>query len=294
MKIGFVGLGNMGAPMVENLLKAGHAVSVFDINASALAHAAACGATAENSPKAVAAKSDLVITALPSPRHVKQVYLADDGILAGAAKGACLVDCSTIDPGSARELIAAATKHGQQMADAPISGGSLGAKAGTLTFMVGAEADLFSRLEPILKCMGTNIVRCGGPGSGQTVKICNNLLLAISMTGTSEVMALGVKLGLDPTILANVINTSSGRCFSSDTANPWPGISPDAPASHGYTPGATAEIMLKDITLALDAARQVKQPTMLGGMTEQLYQMLISRGLGSKDLSSIIKLYADV
>jgi len=294
MKIGFIGLGNMGAPMVENLLKAGHAVCAFDINASALAHATACGASVESSPKAVAACSDFIITALPSPRHVRQVYLADDGILAGAARDACLVDCSTIDPDTARELVDAAAKNGQRMADAPISGGSLGAKAGSLTFMVGAEADLFSRLEPVLKCMGANVVRCGGPGSGQAVKICNNLLLAISMTGTSEVMALGVKLGLDPAILAQVINTSSGRCFSSDTYNPWPGISPDAPASHGYMPGATAEIMLKDITLALDAARQVKQPAMLGGITEQLYHMLISRGLGSKDLSSIIKLYADV
>lgn len=187
MRVGFVGLGNMGAPMVVNFLKAHYQVSVFDINASALTHAVASGAMAENSPKAVAARSDFVITALPSLRHVKEVYLANDGILTGAAKTTCLVDCSTIDLDSARELIDTAAKNGQQMADAPISDGSLCAKAGTLTFMIGAEPDLFSYIEPVLKCMGTNVVRCGGPGSGQAVKICNNLLLAISMTGTSKV-----------------------------------------------------------------------------------------------------------
>lgn len=293
MRVGFVGLGNMGAPMVANLLKAGLTVIVFDINPASVAAAVAGGAVAAASAKEVAAQADLVLTALPSPRLVKQVYLADDGILAGAGKDTVLVDCSTIDPPTARELVNAAAARGLQMADAPISGGTLGAQAGTLTFMVGAETDLFARIEPVLKHMGKNIIHCGGPGSGQVVKICNNLLLAISMTGTSEVMALGVKLGVDPKVLASAINTSSGRCFSSDTMNPWPGVSPDAPASHGYAPGGTAETMLKDINLAVDAAREVKQPVMLGAASQQLYQMLIARGWGEKDLSAIIQLYRD-
>lgn len=283
----------MGAPMVVNLLKGAQSVIVFDINPQAIADAVVNGAIAASSPKDVAAQSDLVITTLPSPRHVKQVYLANDGILAGACQSAILVDCSTIDPHTVRDLVSAAIKNGQQMADAPISGGTLGAAAGTLTFMVGADANLFARIEPILKLMGKNVICCGESGSGQIVKICNNLLLAISMIGTSEVMALGVKLGVDPGILASAINTSSGRCFSSDTYNPWPGVSPNAPASHDYAPGGTAEIMLKDISFAVAAAHQVKQPLMLGAIAQQLYQMLVSRGLGGKDLSSVIKLYRD-
>lgn len=293
MQVGFVGLGNMGAPMVANLLKAGLAVIVFDINPAAVAAAVAGGAVAASSAKDVAAQSELVLTTLPSPRHVKQVYLAEDGILAGAGKDTVLVDCSTIDPHTARELVDAAAAGGRQMADAPISGGTLGAKAGTLTFMVGADADLFAHIEPVLKTMGKNVIHCGGPGSGQAVKICNNLLLAITMTATSEVMAPGVRLGVDPKVLASAINTSSGRCFSSDTMNPWPGVSPDAPASHGYAPGGTAEIMLKDVNLAVDAAREVKQPVILGAVSQQLYQMLIARGWGDKDLSAIIQLYRE-
>ncbi|TCS38347.1 3-hydroxyisobutyrate dehydrogenase [Paucimonas lemoignei] len=293
MRVGFVGLGNMGAPMVANLLKAGLTVNVFDINPAAVAAAVAGGAVAAGSAKDVAAQSELVMTALPSPRLVKQVYLAQDGILAGAGKDTVLVDCSTIDPHTARELVDAAAARGLKMADAPISGGSMGAKAATLTFMVGADADLFAQIEPVLKTMGKNVIHCGEPGSGQVVKICNNLLLAISMTGTSEVMALGVRLGVDPKVLAGAINVSSGRCFSSDTMNPWPGVSPDAPASHGYAPGGTAEIMLKDVNLAVDAAREVKQPVILGAVSQQLYQMLIARGWGDKDLSAIIQLYRD-
>lgn len=293
MKIGFIGLGNMGAPMVANLLKARQTVIVRDLNPSAVDTAVAAGAIAAASPKAVAAQAELVITALPSPRHVKHVYLAEDGILAGAGQGTLLVDCSTVDQHTARELASAAAACGLQMADAPISGGTLGAQAGTLTFMVGAEADLFDRIAPALKHMGRNVIHCGGPGSGQAVKICNNLLLAISMIGTSEVMTLGVKLGVDPNVLASAINTSSGRCFSSDTYNPWPGVSPDAPASHDYAPGGTADILLKDIGFAVEAAHEVKQPLMLGAIAQQLYQLLASRGLGQRDLSSIIKLYCD-
>jgi 3-hydroxyisobutyrate dehydrogenase len=293
MNIGFIGLGNMGAPMVSNLLKAGQTVVVFDINEQAVAAAVAAGAVAATSPKDVASQAEFVITALPSPAHVKKVYLSDDGILAGARDGAVLVDCSTIDPHSARELIGIAAQRGKHMADAPISGGTIGAKAGTLTFMVGAQANVFARIEPMLRQMGKNVVHCGGPGNGQVVKICNNLLLAISMIGTSEAMTLGVKLGVEPQVLANAINTSTGRCWSSDTNNPWPGVLPDAPSSHDYAGGGSTETVLKDICFAVEAAHEVKQPVMLGAVAQQLYQTLANKGLGGKDFSSIIKLYND-
>jgi 3-hydroxyisobutyrate dehydrogenase len=293
MKIGFIGLGNMGAPMVSNLLKAGQTVIVFDINPQAVATAVAAGAVAAASPKDLASQSEFVITALPSPKHVKQVYLADDGILAGARNATFLIDCSTVDPHTTRELFSIVTNRGCFMADAPISGGTVGARAGTLTFMVGAEAELFARIELVLRYMGKNVIHCGGPGNGQVVKICNNLLLAISMIGTSEAMTLGVKLGVDPKVLASAINTSTGRCWSSDTNNPWPGILPDAPSSHDYAGGGSTETVLKDICFAVDAAHEVKQPVMLGAIAQQLYQTLANRGLGGKDFSSIIKLYRD-
>ncbi|TCS39058.1 3-hydroxyisobutyrate dehydrogenase [Paucimonas lemoignei] len=291
MNIGFIGLGNMGAPMAANLLKAGQAVVVCDINAAAVDAAVALGAVAAASPQEVAAQCSLVFTVLPTPKHVRQVYTGAQGIMDGAAPGTFLVDCSTVDPQTARELIATASARGLRMADAPISGGTIGAKAGTLTFMVGAEAELFARLEPVLRHMGKNIIDCGGPGNGQVVKICNNLLLAISMTATSEAMSLGVNLGVDPHVLASAINSSSGRCWSSDTYNPWPGVSPDAPASHGYVGGGSIETVLKDVTFAVDAAHAAKQPLMLGAATQQLYQMHANSGWGTKDFSSIIQLY---
>lgn len=293
MKIGFIGLGNMGAPMAANLLSGGLEVVVFDINSHAVESAVALGAQAGSSPSDVAARAELVLTVLPSPSHVRQVYLNEDGILAGARPGTLLLDCSTIDPDTAIELIDRAASRDIQMADAPISGGVLGAKAATLTFLVGGDDALVARVSPVLKLMGSKIIHCGKSGSGQVVKICNNLLLAISMAGTSEVMALGVKLGVEPATLAEAINASSGRCFSSELYNPWPGVCPDAPASHDYTAGGTAEIMLKDVTLAVDAAHSIRQPAMLGAVTQQLYHMLVSRGFGDKDLSSIIKVYCD-
>lgn len=291
MKIGFIGLGNMGSPMVANLLKAGQSVVAYDINGKALDTAVAAGALAAQSPQQVARQSDIVFTMLPSPRHVRQVYMGEDGIFASAGAGTLLVDCSTNDPQTARDLIENASTYGLNMADAPVGGGTIGAKAGTLTFMVGAEASLFARLEPVLRHMGKNIIHCGGPGNGQVVKICNNLLLAISMIGTSEAMTLGVNLGADPAVLARAINASSGRCWSSDTCNPWPGLMPDAPASRGYEGGGSTEVVLKDVSFAVDAAHEVRQPLMLGAIAQQLYQTLANQGWGNKDFSSVIQLY---
>jgi 3-hydroxyisobutyrate dehydrogenase len=201
------------------------------------------------------------------------------------------VDCSTIDPQTARDVAAAAAKQGVAMADAPVSGGTGGATAGTLTFMVGATPELFATLQPVLAQMGRNIVHCGEVGTGQIAKICNNLLLAISMVGVSEAMALGDALGIDTGVLAGIINSSTGRCWSSEMYNPWPGIVETAPASRGYTGGFGAELMLKDLGLATEAARQAHQPVVLGAVAQQLYQAMSQRGEGGKDFSAIINSY---
>ena len=290
MKIAFIGLGNMGGPMARNLLKAGHALTVFDVVKPNVDGLVALGAAAASSAKQAAAHGEIVITMLPSSPHVKSVYLGDEGVLAGAAAGSTLIDSSTIDPATAREVAAAAAQRGFSMADAPVSGGTGGAESGTLTFMVGAEPALFERIKPVLGQMGKNIVHCGGAGTGQVAKICNNMLLGISMIGVAEAMNLGAALGIDPKVLAGIINTSSGRCWSSDTYNPYPGVLPNAPASRGYTGGFGADLMLKDLGLATDAAKQARQSVVMGATAQQLYQLLSSQGAGGLDFSAIINL----
>ena len=291
MNIAFIGLGNMGAPMARNLLKAGHSLNLFDLNKDILAELAALGGHISTSPREAAQGTEMVITMLPAAAHVRSVRLGEDGVLAGIAKGVPAVDCSTIDPQTARDVAAAAAKQGVQMADAPVSGGTGGAQAGTLTFMVGAPQALFDTLHPVLEQMGRNIVHCGDVGTGQVAKICNNLLLGISMVGVSEAMALGAALGIDSEVLAGVINSSTGRCWSSEVYNPWPGIVETAPASRGYTGGFGAELMLKDLGLATEAARQAHQPVVMGAVAQQLYQAMSLRGEGGKDFSAIINSY---
>ena len=291
MKIAFIGLGHMGGPMARNLVKAGHNLVVFDVVKQNVETLTAVGATAASSAKHAASQAELIITMLPSSPHVKSVYLGEDGVLAGAAKGITLIDSSTIDPHTAREVAAVAAKHGNPMADAPVSGGTGGAEAGTLTFMVGASTEQFAVIKPILASMGKNIVHCGDSGTGQVAKICNNMLLGISMIGVAEAMNLGASLGIDPKVLAGIINTSSGRCWSSDTYNPYPGVMDNVPAARGYTGGFGADLMLKDLGLATDAAKQAKQPVVLGAVAQQLYQTLSAQGSGGKDFSAIINLF---
>lgn len=291
MEIGFIGLGNMGGPMAANLLKAGHALTVFDLSKAAVQAAVDAGARSAASPREAAQASEVVITMLPAAAHVRAVYLDADGVLAGVRPGVPLIDSSTIDPATARLVGEAALKQGNPFADAPVSGGTVGAQAGTLTFMVGANAALFDTLKPVLAGMGKNMVQCGETGTGQIAKICNNLLLGISMIGVAEAMKLGASLGIDPNKLAGIINTSTGRCWSADTCNPYPGVLPNAPSSRGYTGGFGADLMLKDLGLAVDAARQVKQPVLLGALAQQLYQTLSMQGLGGLDFSAIIRLY---
>ncbi len=292
MHIGFIGLGNMGAPMAHNLLKAGHQLSVFDLNAAAVENLVGAGALPVDSPTAIAqGNAELIITMLPAAPHVKSVYLGENGLIASSRAGVMLIDCSTIDPHSAREVAKAAAEHGNPMLDAPVSGGTGGAAAGTLTFMVGGSDADFDRAQPILAAMGKNIVHCGAAGNGQVAKVANNMLLGISMIGVAEAMALGVALGMDAKTLAGVINTSSGRCWSSDTYNPFPGVLENAPASRGYSGGFGSDLMLKDLGLATEAAKQVRQPVILGALAQQLYQSFSAQGHGSLDFSAIINQY---
>ncbi len=292
MHIGFIGLGNMGAPMAHNLLKAGHQLSVFDLNAAAVENLVGAGALPVDSPTAIAqGNAELIITMLPAAAHVKSVYLGANGLIASSRAGVMLIDCSTIDPHSAREVAKAAAEHGNPMLDAPVSGGTGGAAAGTLTFMVGGSDADFDRAQPILAAMGKNIVHCGAAGNGQVAKVANNMLLGISMIGVAEAMALGVALGMDAKTLAGVINTSSGRCWSSDTYNPFPGVLDNVPASRGYSGGFGSDLMLKDLGLATEAAKQVRQPVILGALAQQLYQSFSAQGHGGLDFSAIINQY---
>jgi 3-hydroxyisobutyrate dehydrogenase len=291
MKIGFIGLGNMGAPMARNLLKHGHSLQAFDLSEAALRSLVDAGATASPSPKAAATDVELVITMLPAAAHVRGVLTDEQGVLAGVAPGVTIVDSSTIDPASAQAFAKLAAAKGSAFVDAPVSGGTGGAAAGTLTFMVGANETLFAHVSPVLSAMGKNIVRCGDTGMGQVAKICNNLLLGITMAGVAEAMSLGAALGIDPKVLAGIINTSTGRSWSSDTCNPYPGIIETAPASRGYTGGFGTDLMLKDLGLAAEAARSAKQPIFMGALAEQLYRAMSAAGRGGLDFSAIISLY---
>ena len=291
MKIGFLGVGNMGNPMARNLLKAGHALKVYDVVPEAVRKLTALGCEAASSAGDCARGVDVVITMLPSSPHVRSAYLGEYGVIASARPGTPLIDCSTIDPLTAREVAMDAIAKQCPMVDAPVSGGVGGAEAGTLTFMVGGEARDFEAARPILQAMGRNIVHCGASGNGQVAKICNNMMLAIGMIATSEAMALATRLGMDAKVFASIVNTSSGRCWSSDTYNPYPGVLDNVPASRGYTGGFGADLMLKDLGLATDAARAAKQPVLMGAMAQQIYQKHSADGNGAKDFSSVIRQY---
>ncbi|OAL86752.1 3-hydroxyisobutyrate dehydrogenase [Acinetobacter terrae] len=291
MKIAFIGLGNMGGSMAQNLLKAGQTVFGFDLSEAALQHFAEAGGVVCESPQAAAKEADVVITMLPAAKHVRDVYLGENGVLAVLKAGSLCIDSSTIDPQTIKDIAAAGRAKQISICDAPVSGGTLGAKDGTLTFMVGADEQTFNAIQPTLSLMGKNLVHCGEVGTGQVAKICNNLILGISMTAVAEGMALGVKLGIDPQALAGVINSSTGRCWSSEIYNPWPHICDNAPASRGYTDGFAAQLMLKDLGLAVEAAKQVEHPVVLGHLVQKMYQQLCQEGDAHLDFSSIMHQY---
>jgi len=291
VKIGFVGLGHMGAPMCRNLLRQGHALRVYDVVPGAVRALAEAGAEAAVSAPDCVRGVDAFVTMLPSSPHVRAVYGGAEGVLSKVAPGTPLIDCSTIDPLTAREVAMDAKAKGCAMIDAPVSGGVAGAEAATLTFMVGGDSRDFEAAKPILQCMGKNIVHCGAPGNGQVAKICNNLMLAIEMIATAEGMTLAAKLGMDPKVFASIVNTSSGRCWSSDTYNPFPGVLENVPAARGYAGGFGADLMLKDLTLVADAAKAAAHPLLLGALAQQIYQKHSADGHGGKDFSSVILQY---
>lgn len=285
--IAFIGLGNMGGPMLANLVKGGHRVSGFDLSAEACKHAGEQGAQIAASASEAARDAGIVITMLPAGKHVLSVW---EDVLGSVKDGALLIDCSTIDVESARKAHARAAAQNRQLAtlDAPVSGGVGGATAGTLTFMCGGSSEAFSRAEPILALMGAKIVHCGDAGAGQAAKICNNMILGISMIGVAEAFVLAEKLGLSHQALYDVASTASGQCWSLTTYCPVPGPVPTSPANNDYKPGFAAALMLKDLKLAQDAANMSGATTPLGAEAAQLYSLFANAGNQGQDFSGII------
>jgi 3-hydroxyisobutyrate dehydrogenase len=283
--IAFIGLGNMGAPMAANLVKAGHAVQGFDLVEAAKQAAAAAGVTIAPSAREAVRGADAVVTMLPAGRHVLAAHAE---FLDAAPKGALVIDCSTIDVDSAKRAHAAGAAAGALTLDAPVSGGVGGATAGTLTFMCGGSAEAFARAKPILENMGKRIVHCGGPGAGQAAKICNNMILGATMIVTCEAFALAEKLGLEAQALFDVASTSSGQSWSVTSYCPVPGPVPASPANRGYKPGFAASLMLKDLKLAQEAAASVGAATPLGAEAAQLYALFVAAGHGGDDFSGVI------
>lgn len=285
--IAFIGLGNMGGPMAANLVKAGHAVKGFDLSAEILKSAAESRVSPASSIKDAIAGADTVVTMLPKGAHVLSVW---GELVASAKAGTLLIDCSTIDVESARKAHELAGGANCLSLDAPVSGGTGGASAGTLTFMAGGADEAFARAKPVLEAMGKKIVHCGGNGAGQAAKICNNMILGISMIGVCEAFALGEKLGLSHQALFDVASTSSGQCWSINTYCPVPGPVPTSPANNDYKPGFAAALMLKDLKLAQEAALAAGAATPLGAEAAQLFDLFDKQGHGGRDFSAIIEM----
>ncbi|WP_418141644.1 3-hydroxyisobutyrate dehydrogenase [Marinobacter sp. MA] len=290
-KITFIGLGNMGGPMASNLVKAGHEVTVFDLSKDAVAALVSEGAKTADTAHEAANGAECVITMLPAGQHVEAVYLGDDGLLANLPAGTLVIDSSTIAPETARGVAEVARAKDIPFLDAPVSGGVGGAKAGTLTFICGGSEEAYNKAKPILDAMGKNIFHAGDHGSGQVAKICNNMLLAILMSGTSEALALGVKNGLDPAVLSEIMKQSSGGNWALNVYNPWPGVMEGVPASRNYEGGFLVNLMTKDLGLAFDNAVKNQASIPMGSLARNLFQLHAGQGNDSLDFSSIQRLY---
>lgn len=288
-KVGFVGLGNMGGPMVVNVMKAGHSVSVFDLSAPACQAAAAAGASVAESPVAAASGADYVITMLPNGQISADVYLGDEGLIGGAATSTTLLDCSTIDAPTARRIGEAAKEKGIGFMDSPVSGGTAAATNAALAFMCGGEAATFDKAKLVLSTMGKNIFHAGPAGAGQVAKACNNMLLAIHMCGTAEALEMGQRHGLEPAKLSEILLASSGRNWSLEVYNPYPAVLPSVPSSNGYKPGFMTDLMVKDLGLAMKVASDVGFDSRMGKRVHELYQEHQAAGNGGKDFSSILE-----
>ncbi|WP_417320343.1 3-hydroxyisobutyrate dehydrogenase [Emcibacter sp.] len=289
-RVAFIGLGNMGSGMAANLIKAGHELKVFDLNEEAMAGLKEQGGMPSDSVTEAVTDVDAVVTMLPAGQHVKSVYLGDKGILETVSSGTVLMDCSTIDVASAREVIGAATEAGLDMVDAPVSGGVAAAAGGTLTFMVGGTEKAFEAAKVYLEAMGANIIHAGDAGAGQAAKICNNMMLAIQMISVSEAFVLAEKLGLDARKLFEISSKASGQCWSLTSYCPVPGPVPTSPANNDYKAGFAAAMMLKDLRLAKDAAESCNAATPLGHLSEALYTTFADAGNAGKDFSGIINM----
>jgi 3-hydroxyisobutyrate dehydrogenase len=284
--IAFIGLGNMGGPMAANLVKAGHKVVAFDLVEASRNQAKGDGAAIADSAGSAVRGAEVVVTMLPAGKHVLSVW---NDVIPAMSKDALIIDCSTIDVESAKGAHALAAKHGAASVDAPVSGGTGGAKGATLTFMCGGEEKAFATAKPVLEKMGKKIVHCGGAGAGQAAKICNNMILGISMIAVSEAFTLGEKLGLSHQALFDVASTSSGQCWSLTSYCPVPGPVPASPANNDYKPGFAAALMLKDLTLAQDAAKAAGAATPLGKHAQEIYNEFDAAGNGGADFSGIIR-----
>ncbi|MFP6713219.1 MAG: 3-hydroxyisobutyrate dehydrogenase [Rhodospirillales bacterium] len=288
--IGFIGLGNMGGPMAANLINADHQVKGFDVVSDCLARFKASGGTLADNVSDAVADVDFVITMLPAGKHVRDVYLGEAGILASRNSTPLLIDCSTIDVETARDVAAKAQDTGLLMLDAPVSGGVMGAEAASLTIMVGGPDTAFDQAAPILENMGKNIIHAGGAGNGQVAKVCNNMILGISMIGVGEAFVLAEKLGLDHQKLFDISSTASGQCWSMTSYCPVPGPVPTSPANRNYEAGFTVDMMLKDLRLSQEAAHSCGATTPLGAEAAALYELFEAAGQGGLDFSGIINL----
>lgn len=291
MKIGFFGVGHMGGPMAANLVKAGHDVTAFDLVPALLAAAVNEGIKAAESAADAVHGADVIVSMLPSAGAVRGLYLGDSGVLQHIDKNALIIDCSTIDADTAREVAAIAREQGRVMIDAPVSGGVGGAKAGTLTFICGGPEAAIDRARSVLECMGAQVFRAGDSGAGQLAKICNNMLLAIHMIGTAEALQMGADHGLDPAVLSEIMKASSGDNWSLDKYNPWPGVMENVPASKEYEGGFAVKLMNKDLGLALQAALSSQSATPMGNLAKSLYAAHGNHGYSEKDFSSIQRFF---
>ena len=289
-KTAFIGLGNMGLPMAKNLVAAGHDVTGFDLSDDAKVGLQECGGKVADTIAAAVADADVIVSMLPAGKHVTAVYTESDGVIANAPSGALLIDSSTIDVDTARAVSAKAEAAGFAMVDAPVSGGVGGAAAGTLTFMVGGTDEAYQAAKPILDIMGQNIFHAGGSGNGQVAKICNNMLLGISMIGTAEAFMLGEKLGLDAETFFDISSTASGQCWSMTSYCPAPGPVPSSPANNDYQAGFTAAMMLKDLMLAQEASSSAEASTPMGQRAAELYTQMAEAGHDGLDFSGIMKM----
>ena len=293
MKVAFLGLGNMGLPMALNLVTAGHQVRGFDLVQAQLDAFKASGGVTVSSAADAVPDTDVIISMLPASRHVEALYLGDSGLLAVANPKTLLIDCSTISPKVSQAVAAQAKAKGFAMIDAPVSGGTAGAQAATLTFMVGGDGNDVDRARPLLEKMGKNIFHAGPSGSGQTVKVCNNMLLGIQMLGTSEALRLGIANGMDPKVLSDIMSKSSGRNWVLELYNPCPGVMENVPSSKGYAGGFGVDLMLKDLGLATENASDLDASVPLGDLSRRLYEAHSQAGNGKLDFSSVFNLKLD-